>query len=76
MLWAICKHRNSIIFNSLKRNPIDIIEQAKHTYYYTILYNKNTDFGILGNIARKNQDFKRKKENVNTWSLPPFNWHK
>lgn len=38
---------------------------------YTIKY-----FGILVDSAEKNQHFKRKREEVNTWSPPPLNWLK
>lgn len=52
-----------------------LFEQARHAYHGTILYNKNTNFDILGDTARKNQYLKSKKKKF-TLGVLSLNWLK
>lgn len=44
-------HRNRVIFCNNECNPVEVTEEAKNTYYYMLLYNKNTNLHNLEDIA-------------------------
>lgn len=63
-------------FTNMKCNSVEIIAQARNTYHYTILCNKNTNMGTVDNIAGKSQYFKSERTKVNTWRPTQFDYPK
>lgn len=50
----IWNHKNNVIFNNHKCNPVDVIKQARNTYRVTLLYDKNTSTVRQMDITSRN----------------------
>lgn len=70
---AIWNHDNNLIFHNQKCNFVQIIEQARHTYLYTVLY-KSTNMNNLDVIAGNKAQDKTRTNNIKQWSPALVNW--
>lgn len=75
ILWAIQTHRNIIVFNNKKCNPIYVLELAKRVIYKDEDYKNCTNIPIVSKVAGTNISDAGKRDNPQNW-CPPIRWIK